>query len=479
MRYHLVYRYIGQILIFNAIFLLISAVISLLSGDTAFLPLLYSALIAALFGAFPLIFVPAAKDISNNEGLVIVVGSWLLSCLVGMLPYFLWGGEFSFVNAWFESVSGYTTTGASILNNVEALPHGLLFWRASTHWIGGIGIIIFILAVLPSMGIASMVLYRTEMSPAAIRQFHMRTREAVRIILYVYIGITALESIALLACGLNLFDAVTHSFATVATGGFSTKNLSVAGFNSIAVEVVIMTFMIISGVNFALLFSAITGSIANLKTSSVLKYYLTANFIAIIVVSLNTYGVNYESYGEALRYSAFQILSVGTSTGFANADSSIWPPFSQLIIIFFTLQCACAGSTSGGIKIDRVVILFKSIKRKIMRIMYPNAVVSVSMDKVKIDDLLIESSVLYISFYLVIVFISTLLLSFIDVDMLSAFSGSAAAMGNVGPGLSAVGSLENFSGIPDLGKFILSITMLLGRLEIYGLIVFFLPKTWK
>ncbi|OGU54829.1 MAG: cation transporter [Ignavibacteria bacterium RBG_13_36_8] len=466
-------------MLFNAIFLLISSAISFFNNDTAFFPLLYSALIATLFGCFPLIFVPPIEDISNNEGMVIVVSSWLLSCLIGMLPYLLWGGEFTITNAWFESVSGYTTTGSSILTDVESLPMGLLFWRASTHWIGGIGIIIFVLSVLPSMGIAGMILVRSEMSPTALRQFKMRAREAVRILVAVYLGITISEIVSLLLCGLNLFDSITHTFATVATGGFSTKNSSIAAFQNPAAEIVIMFFMIISGMNFALLFAVIIGNFSPLKISTVVKYYLGINFIAIVLVSLNTYQHNYNSYIDALRYSSFQILSIGTSTGFANADSSVWPGFSQIIIIFFTLQCACAGSTSGGIKIDRMVLMFKSFLRRLKQVMYPNAVISISIDGSRVNDPTIEGGLLYILFYLIIVVTGSLLLAAMNVDALSALSGTAAAMGNVGPGLSSVGSLSNYSQIPIMGKWILSTAMLLGRLEIYGLIIYFMPKTWR
>lgn len=479
MRKRVVYKYVGLVMLFNAAFLFISTGISLAYNDTALFPLLYSGLIATMFGLFPLVFVPATDTLSTNEGLSIVVSSWLLSCVIGMLPYLLWGGEFTITNAWFESVSGYTTTGSTILNDIEALPKGLLFWRASTHWMGGVGIIIFVLSVLPSMGIATTRLYKAEMSRQALRQFKMRAKEAVRIILYVYLGITLMETVSLMLCGMSFFDATTHSFATVATGGFSTKNLSIASFNSLQIEIVIMVFMIISGINFALLFSVIIGEIANLRSSDVLKYYLTANFIAIALVAYNITGVQYDSFWDALRYSSFQILSIGTSTGFANADSSIWPAFSHLIIIFFTLQCACAGSTSGGIKIDRVLIMIKSIMRKLKQTMYPNAVFNVQIDKNRLEEKKIENTLIYISMYLLIVFASTLLLSAMDVDILTAFTGSAACMGNVGPGLGGVSSLGNFALIPAVGKWVLSITMLLGRLEIYGLLIFFFPKTWE
>lgn len=480
MRSRIIFRYVGIILLLNAAFLFISAIISLADGDSSFFPLLFSGLIAVMFGLFPLVFVPPTEEIQVKEGLIIVVASWIISCLVGMLPYIIWGGEFSLSNAFFESVSGYTTTGASILNEIESLPKGLLFWRASTHWMGGVGIIIFVLSVLPSMGIATTRLYRAEMSRQAFRQFNMRAKEAIRILLYVYLGITVVETIALLLCGLSLFDAVAHTFATVATGGFSTKNLSVAAFHSLPVEIVIMVFMILSGMNFALIFSVIIGEIANIKQSDVLKYYLFSNLLAIALVTLDTlFNNTYPTWTDALRYSSFQILSVGTSTGFANANSAVWPAFSSLVLIFFTLQCACAGSTSGGIKVDRVLIMFKAVTRKIKQTLYPNAVFHIYVDGSKLEESKIENTMIYIAMYILIVFFSSMLLTLMNVDALTAFSGAAACMGNVGPGLGKVGSMSNYSGIPDLGKWILSLDMLLGRLEIYGLIIFFLPKTWE
>ena len=406
MRLYVIFRYVGFVILLNSLFLLVSTLISFFYHETSFVPLLYSTIITILFGIFPIIFVPPIDDINHIEGLLIVVSSWLLSVLIGTIPYVMWGGEFSFTNAIFESVSGYTTTGSTILNQIESLPAGILFWRASTHWIGGMGIIVFVLSIMPSLGSAGLVLYRSEMSPAALRQFKMRSRDAVRIILWVYVGLTAIETILLMFAGMNLFDAITQAFSTVATGGFSTKNTSIAAFHSLAVEIIIMVFMLLSGMNFALLFAAVTGKLEEVKASTVLKYYVGANIVVILLVAINLWGHNYTSFWQALRYSSFQVLSVGTSTGFANADSSIWPPFAQMLLVIMTLQCASAGSTSGGIKVDRVVVFLKSVVRKIKQTLHPNAVLNIIMDGKKLDEDLVNSTILYIITYVVIVAIS-------------------------------------------------------------------------
>ena len=479
MRFHVVLRYVGFVLLCNALFLLIAATISALRSESSLFPLLYSALVCALFGVFPAIFVPASKYITNNEGLIIVVASWLLSCCAGTLPYILWGGEFSLTNAWFESVSGYTTTGSTILTNIEALPLGLLFWRSATHWIGGMGIILFVLSVLPSAGIAGMVLYRSELSPLARENFRHNARSALKTLLTVYVGLTALEAAALLFCGMNLFDAVTHSFATIATGGFSPKNASVAFYQSPVIETVIILFMVLSGIHFALLFATVFERSKSLWKSTVVRYYIGVLLLGIAIMTIDIHGSQFQAWPAALRYAAFQLTSVGTSTGFANADSSIWPPLSQVLLVLFSLQCACAGSTSGGIKMDRVVLLWKALGKQIKQLQHPRAIIPVRLNGKTIQEDVVSGSILYIAIYLCLVSVAAILLIALGVDPLSAFSGSAAATGNVGPGLGTVGSVGNFAHIPTTGKWILSLAMLLGRLEVYGLLVFFLPPIWK
>ncbi|MGD8394108.1 MAG: TrkH family potassium uptake protein [Candidatus Eiseniibacteriota bacterium] len=478
MRLYLVFRYVGLVLLLDTAMLLVSAGVSAMSHDSATFPLLYSALIAGLFGAFPLVFVPPADDISSMEGMAIVVISWLLSCLAGMLPFGLWGGEFTATNAWFESVSGFTTTGSTILSDLDALPRGLLFWRSSTHWIGGIGIIIFALALLPSLGAAGAVLYRSEISPLAAESFRQRTRRTLKILLVTYVGLTASETALLLVCGMGPFDAVTHAFATIATGGFSPHATSIAYFHSAWIEGVIIVFMVLSGMHFGLLFAAARGQPGHLLRSTATRYYLAGLVCAALAVTASIHGPVTGDWWSAFRLATFQVISVGTSTGFATADSSHWPPFAVLVLLFFTLQCACSGSTSGGIKVDRMVIAWKALIRRVTLTRYPRAVVNAKLDGSTIADDTIEAALLYIVLYIGIVFASSVILSALGVDALTAFSGSAAAMGNVGPGFGAVGSMSHFGGLPEAARWVLSADMILGRLEVFGLVAILFGRSW-
>lgn len=479
MRAQVVLRYLGFVLFFNAIFLTISSIISFASADSAFPALFFSAVVAMMFGIFFFIFVPPVLDITNREGLFIVVCSWLLSCLVGTLPYILWGGPFTFANAWFESVSGFTTTGASIVPDIESLAPGLLFWRASTHWMGGVGIIIFMLAVMPSLGAASMILYRNEVSTLVQDSFNYRTKKTLKIILYIYIGLTILETFSLMVQGVSVFDAVTHAFATVATGGFSTKNTSVAYFSSLTIEITLMVFMILSGIHFGLLYLAVTDSPRHLWTSSVFRYYVVAMLTGICLVTIDLDIHSYNTWSESLRYAAFQVISIGTSTGFANADSTLWPAFSQLLLIFFTLQCACSGSTSGGIKADRIVLVWKTLSRRLVRLRHPRAIEVVKVDQVRIDDEVVETALIYVLVYLGVLLLSAMMITMFGIDIMTAVSGVAAAMGNVGPGFGTVGSMSNFYHLPPAVKWILSADMLVGRLEFFGMILFLTIHRWK
>ena len=479
MRNDVVIRHTALIILFNSGFLVISAAISGILGENSFTPLFYSTIVAMIFGVFPLLFIPKLHDIQPKEGIFIVVSGWLVSCILGMLPYLLWGGEFTLVNAWFESVSGFTTTGSSILTDVESLPKGLLFWRASTHWIGGIGIILFALLIFPRTSSSRLTLIRSELSDISQKSFSAKATDIFRIILFVYIGLSLLEAISLTIAGMSVFDAITHTFATIATGGFSTKNLSLAHFHSLSIEIIVMVFMVLSGLHFGLLFSTITGKRENIFRSQVIRYYLLFLVAGILLVTLKLYISNYGSFEENLRYASFQVISLGTTTGFATADTASWPYFTQLILIYFSIQCACVGSTSGGLKFDRILILLKSIKKQVRKFLHPRAVIVNKLGKIKLSEDLEFYILTFTVLYLLVIFISTLLLSFMDVDLATSFSATIATIGNVGPGFGDVSSLNNYNALPSLAKVILSGDMLMGRLELFSILSLFYLRSWK
>ncbi|MFP4556991.1 MAG: TrkH family potassium uptake protein, partial [Bacteroidales bacterium] len=306
----------------------VSFLISLYNSDSAQIPLLLSCILTSLIGVFPMVFVPPSSQISHKEGYIIVVLSWILVCFFGMLPYVLWGGEFTIINSWFESVAGFTTTGSTILNDIEALPNGLIFWRSATHWFGGVGVILFVLIIVPALGKARMSLSRLEMSPLAKTNFHYKTNKNLRIVIGVYFALTLAESVLLYSFGMNLFDAVTHTFGTVATGGFSTKNASIGYYNSATIEIIITVFMFLSGIHFGMLFTIFTFKNTKWYKSSILRTYTGFILIGIIITTFNLWGESYDSFGEALRYASFQVVSISTTTGYGTTDTTLWPPLS-------------------------------------------------------------------------------------------------------------------------------------------------------
>jgi trk system potassium uptake protein TrkH len=465
----------GLVLLVNALFMAIAVLVSALYGfDTGFSPLLLSAIITATIGSFPYIFVKKASDVATREGYMIVVISWVLSCLFGMLPYLLWGGEFTLINAWYESVSGYTTTGGTILTNVEAIPHSLLFWRASTHWIGGMGVVIFMLLILPEVSSIRLKLSRIEISALSQESYRFRTKETVRVIAYVYFGLTLLETICLLMAGMSLFDAVCHSFATIATGGFSTRNINIAAYDSKVIEFIIIIFMCLSALHFGMIFMLVVKRSTILFKSPVTRYFISSILLGGLFVSLSLkFTGTYETFTESFRHGFFQTISLATSTGFATADSSIWPGFVIILLIFFTLQCGCSGSTSGGIKADRILISIFSFKAEITKRLHPRSVVPVRIGGHALDSDMVFGVNLYIVLYLFCVLISSLFLTLTGIDIMDAVSASAAHIGNVGPGFGSVGSLSNYNAFNGFSKFILSIMMIMGRIELFGFFILF------
>ncbi len=481
MRFQVVLRYVGFVLLIFAAFMFLCAGIAWYSGpDSSFYPLLLSALLTTLLGGFPLIFVGRQEQITTKEGYSIVVGSWLVACIVGMFPYLMWGGEFTLINAWFESVSGLTTTGASILTDVEALPRGLSFWRIVSAWIGGVGVVMFALLILPSMGRSKKMLSSVELSAVAKDDFHFRTQRIVQILLLVYLGLTLSSCLLLKLSGLNWFDALTHAMSASATCGFSTKNLSVAYFGSFAVELILMATMIIAGIHFGLIYSTLMGSRSNLMRSEVVRTYLSFLLGGGVLIALSLWIADiYPNLFTSLRYAMFQFVALVTTSGFSTADSNTWTSFAIIILIFGSIVCACAGSTSGGLKMNRLILSYKVLVARLQRQQHPNAIIRVRVDGVLQEDEVIYTAMIFVVAYMVLIFVGTLLNTLFGADLLTAFSSAVACLGNVGPGFGEVGSMANYASQPALLKFVGTLLMLFGRLEIFGLVQLFFIKWWR
>ena len=464
---------VGKALLVSALFMFLSIVVSVMNGmDSAFTPLLISFVITLLVGSFPFIFVKKAAPLSMKDGFITIVVAWVLSFVFGMLPYVLWGGEFSLMNAWFESVSGYTTTGATILNDIEILPDSLLFWRSSTHYIGGLGVVVFLLLVMPDASPYRLKLTNMEMSSLSKEGYKYRSTKVIRVIVIVYVGLTLAATLSLWAAGMPLFDAVNHGFSIAATGGFSTKNLSIGYFNSDIINIVAMVFMTISAMHFGLIYSVFATRSLKPLNNSVLKYYLGSIIIIslIIMFSLVLQG-DYDSWGRAWLDSSFTVVSYMTTTGFATCDNSTWPLIAAVMLMIVAIQCGCSGSTTGGLKVDRILISLKTIKYEIKRRLHPSAVSHVTLSGHHLPDSTVSSVFLYIVVYMMVIVASIIVVIICGSQPVEAISGVISSLSSVGPGLGDVASLDNYSLQPELSKFVFTIDMFLGRIEIFPVLV--------
>lgn len=481
MRVDVVMRNVGGVLLFIASFMLLSAGISCVNGfDSAFYPLLLSGLLTVLLGAFPLIFVERRAQITIKEGFCIVVGAWLVACVVGTFPYLIWGGEFTLVNALFESVSGFTTTGATVLTDVEALPRGMQFWRISSTWIGGMGVVMFALVILPSMGRSKMTLSNVELSTLAKDNYRYRTQIIVRILLVVYVGLTLLSTVALKLAGMEWFEALCHGMSASATSGFSTHNASIAHYNSPLIDTILIIVMATAGIHFGLIYATVTGKRNNIARSEVTRWYLGMSLSGGLVIAVSIYAAGlYPTFSASFRYGLFQFVSLVSTTGFATADTNLWTPLAVVILIFGSLVCGSAGSTSGGIKINRLVLAVKMMRARLKQQQHPNAVIRVRLDGVVQENEFLHTVMVFIVAYFILILAGTVFAALCGTDLTTAFTGSVAMLGNVGPGFGEVGSMNTYAELPGALKLFGSLLMLFGRLEIFGLIQLFFLKWWR
>lgn len=464
---------VGKALLVSALFMFISLMISIYEGmDSAFTPLLISFIITSIVGSFPFIFVRNTPPLTLKDGFITIILAWLLSFVFGMLPYLMWGGEFSIINAWFESVSGYTTTGSTILNDIEALPRSLLFWRSSTHYIGGLGVVVFLLMVMPSASPYRLKLTNMELSSLSKEGYRYNSSKVVWVITSVYLGLTTVSCLSLWAAGMPFFDAINHAFSIAATGGFSTRNLSIGYFQSDLINLVTMLLMVVSAMHFGLIYAVFaTRSLKPMKNSVVIYYLSSIAVMSLIVTfSLVTEG-GYSSWGKALLDSSFTVVSYMTTTGFAICDNAIWPVLAGMILILAGIQCGCSGSTTGGLKVDRVLVVFKALGNEIRRRLHPASVSQVKMGGHYLPDNVVSSVFMYIVIYVVVIFVSILAVMLAGSEPVEAISGVISSVGSVGPGLGDVASLDNYSAQPVMSKLIFTFDMFLGRMEIYPIFI--------
>lgn len=466
-----------SLLLVCALMCVAGLIASFTPGDTSRWPLFCSALITGLAGAFPMIFVRRKNTrLSFREGNCVVVLSWILACLFGMLPFLFFGVEFELVDAFFESVSGFTTTGASILNDIESLPRGLLFWRVSTAWIGGIGIVTLFSRVMSQRPDRS-GLSAVEVSAMAFRKiFSVREREWYNnMMLVTYLFLTLLAFVGLKLTGMGWFDAVTNAMSACSTCGFCVRNQSIAYYASPAVEGVLMAAMIAAATHFGLIFlSVLRGRRGTLIRSETFRFFIIALSVAIVLVSFDLYTHRMVgSVGQAIRQASFQVISLSTTTGFATQDTTTWPYLSVFVLIICSMVCGCSGSTSGGMKIDRILLIWKCLKRKSFSYTTPGIVRQIRIDETVKSDTQVSDELLFIICYVIILILGTLVNVAGGLDLQTGMTASIACIGNVGPGFGAVGSMANYSQFPAWLKLNATLLMLLGRLEIFPLLYWF------
>jgi len=399
--------------------------------------------------------------------------------IFGTLPFIFSGAVPDFTNAFFESVSGFTTTGASVITDIEGLPKGILLWRSLTQWLGGMGIILLSIAILPFLGVGGMQLYKAEVPSPVVDKLKPRISETAKTLWKVYLLITVMEIILLFAGGMSAFDAVCHAFCTMPTGGFSTKNASIAHFDSVYLDSVIIVFMLLAGINFSLHYKLIKGDFKVFGRDPECRVFIALVVVFILIITINIYGNAYESLTKAFRYAAFQVVSIITTTGFVTADYEKWPALSQLILLSCMFMGAMAGSTGGGIKIMRIMLLIRHGYQQIFKVIHPHAVTTVKLGGKPVPQDILNSIWGFFILYVGLFFVSTLIMASLGLDMISALASVAASIGNIGPGLGMVGPVKNFLDVPEVGKWVLIFCMLLGRLEIYTVILLLTPEYWR
>jgi trk system potassium uptake protein len=474
-----IFNVLGYVFLFMGLVLFLPALVSYLYKDNLHFLFLSIALIMFVFG-FVMVTLFKKKDILNFKEIVIIVFfGWTILTFIGALPYYF-SGYLSFIDSFFESVSGFTTTGATILENIDILPHSLIFWRSFSHWLGGLGIILFVIAIIPSFGLQSSRLFQTEVSGATVNnKLFPRIKDTALLLLVVYFSLTFLQIISLLFAGLNLFDSLIHTFGTVATGGFSSYNSSIGYYSSPLVHYIIALFMILSGINFILYCRFILGYRNVFLKNQEFRLYLIIISVYTIIISFNLWKSVFPSFEESFRMALFHVVSIMTTTGYTIVNYDAWPNLSKIFLFSLMFVGASIGSTGSSLKVLRILVILKSVKLELLRIIHPSIVYNIKVENEPLSQNTIRRILKFVIVYIFIFMIGILVFSFFDLDMISALSISAATLGNIGPGFGLIGPNETYAFLHPLAKLFATFLMILGRLEIFTILVIFLPHFWR
>ena len=477
MNYSIVLYILGCVLKFESAFLVLPALVGLIYREHASVSYLAVAVLCLILGVLLTHKKPRSTNLYTREGFVAVALSWIIMSIFGAIPFVLTGDIPFYVDALFETISGFTTTGSSILTDVESISKASLFWRSFSHWIGGMGVFVFIMAILPMMGGSTMNLMKAESPGPSVSKLVPHVKDTAKILYGIYIAITICEATILRALGMPLFDSLTTTFGTVGTGGFGIRNDSIAGYSP-AIQITITVFMILSGINYTAYFYILTGKIKELFKIEEVRWYLAIIFGSVAVITWNVRSL-YPTFSETLRHAFFQVGSIITTTGYATTDFDLWPALSKTLLVTLMFIGACAGSTSGGIKVSRILILLKTIRKELSLIIHPRQVKKIRMDGHPVDHETLRSANVFLVVYFVLLLTSMLLISVDEFDFSTNFTSVVTVLNNIGPGLNLVGPTQNFSIFSPFSKFVLMFDMLAGRLELFPMMILLMPSTWK
>lgn len=477
MNYSIVLYILGCVLKFESAFLVLPALVGLIYREHASVSYLAVAVLCLILGVLLTHKKPRSTNLYTREGFVAVALSWIIMSIFGAIPFVLTGDIPFYVDALFETISGFTTTGSSILTDVESISKASLFWRSFSHWIGGMGVFVFIMAILPMMGGSTMNLMKAESPGPSVSKLVPHVKDTAKILYGIYIAITICEATILRALGMPLFDSLTTTFGTVGTGGFGIRNDSIAGYSP-AIQITITVFMILSGINYTAYFYILTGKIKELFKIEEVRWYLAIIFGSVAVITWNVRSL-YPTFSETLRHAFFQVGSIITTTGYATTDFDLCPALSKTLLVTLMFIGACAGSTSGGIKVSRILILLKTIRKELSLIIHPRQVKKIRMDGHPVDHETLRSANVFLVVYFVLLLTSMLLISVDEFDFSTNFTSVVTVLNNIGPGLNLVGPTQNFSIFSPFSKFVLMFDMLAGRLELFPMMILLMPSTWK